>query len=198
MTTKVRLAMASVLLAATLGLLCASKAISGGPDKAVAEAITKLADAIKKGDADATKKLAAKAHAMKDIEELPDFMHLFKPRNKGGMGWGSNPGANPATDGLEKKIQEYAKNVKANEAADPNNEEAAYWMIAMAEIIKLKVPERDMAGGKTKNAWKELATETFDAAVAFRKAAATKNAKSIKNAAEKLSNTCSACHSKFK
>ncbi len=198
MTTKVRLAIASVLLAATLGLLCASNAASGGPEKAVAEAITKVADAVKKGDADAVKKQAAKANSLKDIEDNSDFMHLFKPRNKGGLGWGSKAGANPATDGLEKKIQEYAKNVKANEAADPANEEAALWLVAMAEMIKLRVPEKDMAGGKTKKAWKNFSDDTRDAAAAFRKAVAGKNANAIKTAADKLNNSCLNCHSKFK
>ena len=198
MTTKVRLAIASVLLAATLGLLCASNATSGGPDKAVAEAITKVADAIKKGNADSAKKLAAKANSLKDIEDNSDFMHLFKLRNKGGLGWGSKAGANPATDGLEKKIQEYAKNVKANEAADPANEDAALWIAAMAEMTKLRVPEKDQAGGKTKKAWKDFADEMRDAAAGFSKAVAGKNASAIKTAADKLNNTCLNCHSKFK
>jgi hypothetical protein len=198
MTTKVRLALASVLLAAMLGLLCASNAMSGGPDKAVGAAIVKLGDAVKKGDADATKKMAVKINGMKELEDLPDLMHLFKPRNKGGMGWGSKAGTNPATDGLEKKIQEYAKNVKANEATDPNNEEAGYWLSAMAEIVRLRTPEKDMAGGKTKKAWNDFADATRAAADGFTKAAATKNAGAIKTAADKLNTTCLNCHSKFK
>jgi hypothetical protein len=196
MTTKVRLAIASVMLAATLAL--ASSATSGGPEKAVGAAVEKIGDAIKKGDADATKKLAAKASGMKEIEDNADLMHLFKPRNKGGMGWGSKAGANPATDGLEKRVQEYAKNVKANEATDPNNEEAGRWIAAMAEMIKLRVPAKDMAGGKTKKAWSEFADATREAADGFTKAAAGKNAATIKGAADKLNTTCLNCHSKFK
>lgn len=198
MTTKFRLALASVMLAAMLGLLCASNAFSGGADKAVTDAFGKLADTIKKGNADDIKKQAEKVNKMKEIDDLPDLMHLFKQRNKGGLGWGSKAGANPATDGLEKRIQDYAKMVNANQAADPMNEEAGLLLQAMAEVIKLRVPEKDMAGGKTKKAWKDFAKDTSEAASAFSKAAAGKNAAAIKSAANKLNETCLACHSKFK
>ncbi len=124
MTTKVRVVFASVILAAAIGLLCASNAMSGGPDKNVAAAVAKVAEALKKGDADGAAKLAAKAAAMKEFDDVSDLMHLFKPRNKGGMGWGPTEGKNAAKDGLEKKIQDYAKAVNATDAADPNNVDA--------------------------------------------------------------------------
>ena len=152
MTTKVRVAIASAMLAAMLALICASDAVSGGPDKDVAAAIVKLADAIKKGDADGAKKQAAKVNAMKQLEDNTDLMHLFKPRNKEGLGWGPKAGANPINDGLWKTIENYAKNVKPNDATDPNNEDAALWIAAMAEVIKARGWPKDMGGGKTKKA----------------------------------------------
>ncbi len=203
MTTKVRLALASAMLAAMLALVSASDATStlageGGPEKAVGAAFGKLADAVKSGDADAIKKTAAKVNGMKELEDLPDLMHLFKPHKSGGLGWGSKRGANPATDGLEKKIQEYSKNVKANEASDPMNEEAGRLLVAMAAVIKVRGWPKDMGGGKTKKAWNDYADATRDAAEAFTKAAATKNANAIKSAADKLNSSCLNCHSKFK
>ena len=92
MTTRVRMAMVSTLLAAALGLPCASSAMSAGgegPDKDVAAAIVKLAELEKKGDKDAIAKQAKKISEMKAIEENADLMHLFKGYGKYGLvlGW---------------------------------------------------------------------------------------------------------------
>lgn len=202
MTTKVRMTLASVLLAAALGFLCASGSVSlagEGVDKAVAAEFSKLGDAIKKGDKAEEKKLATKIVGMKQLEDYSDLMHLFKPRGKGGLGWGPKAGSNPASDGLEKKIQDWAKNgPKANDVADANNEDAAAWLIGMADVIKTKGWTGGMGGGKTKKAWDEFAEQNRTAAAAFAKAVASKNAANIKSAANELNNSCLNCHSKFK
>jgi cytochrome c556 len=201
MTKKVRLTIAGVTLAAMLALVCAAGAMSageGGPVKEITGPFGKLADAVKKGDADAIKKEAAKFNSVKEIADTSDLMHLFKNHKSGGLGWGSKRAANPATDGLEKRIQEYAKNVKAADAADPMNEEAAQWLIAMAESIKVRGWPKAMAGGKTPKAWADYADASVAAANGFSKAVATKNPAMIKTAAGKLNDTCAACHSKFK
>lgn len=198
MTTKLRLTLASVLLAAALGLICASTAMSGGADKSVVDAITKIAEAAEKGDDAAAKKLAMKASSMKEIEDNSDLMHLFKPRNKGGLGWGSQKSSNPATDGLEKKVQDYAKKVSATEAADPMNKEAAGYIIGLSYIVKVRGWTGPMGGGKTKKAWDGYADDMMKESKAFAKAVAGKNANDIKAAADKLNNVCLNCHSKFK
>lgn len=169
------------MLAATLGLLCAANAFSQVADKDVEAAIDKLADAIKKGDANAVKKLAANANGMKQIDDNADLMQLFKSLK------------------LDKQVGQFAKNVNAKQAADPANEEAAHRIMAMAEIIKVRGwPVNMAAGGKTPKAWQDHAGKTADAAAAFKKAVATKDAKSIKIAAEKLNTACINCHAVFK
>ncbi len=198
MTLKVRAGIASVVLAGMLALVLTSNALSGGPDKKVVAAVVEIADAFKKGKAEDAAALAKKAAKMTELEETADVMHLFKNYNKGGTGWGPKRASNPALDGLDKKLLEYTKNVKAADAADPNNEDAGYWIAAIIEISKHKAPAKDGGGGKTKKAWGDFSNATSTAAIAFSKAAASKNAATIKTASEKVYSTCVNCHNKFK
>jgi hypothetical protein len=196
MTTNIRLALASVMLAAMLALACASDASSageGGPEKDQAAVVTKVADAIKAGkNADATK-LAAKG--IGKFDETSDLMHLFKTWNKGGIGWGFTRSKNPIFDGLEKRIQEYKMKVTAADAADPMNEEGAYWLASMAELMKIKPNDK---GKKNLKLWGEMSDQLRAASLDFAKAAALKKADSMKTAADKVNNTCLNCHAKFK
>jgi hypothetical protein len=198
MTLKVRVAIASVVLAVMLALILTSDAISGGPDKKVVAAVVEIADAFKKGKTDDAAALAKKAAKLAELEEVADVMHLFKNYNKGGLGWGPKRAANPTLDGLDKKLLEYTKNVKAADAADPNNEDAGYWIAAIIEISKHKAPAKDGGGGKTKKAWEDFSKSTSTASIAFAKASTSKNASTIKSASEKVYATCVNCHNKFK
>src|SRR5258708_1295705 len=102
MTTKVRVTIASVMLAGMLALVLASDAFSGGgPEKSGEGVVGKIGDAIKKGKMDEARTLAKKAAAMKELEDAAEVMHLFKTHKQGGTGWGSKRAANPASDGID-------------------------------------------------------------------------------------------------
>ena len=195
MTT--RLWLAGAMFATVGGLVYVSGASSAQGEKDPAVAVKKIAAEIKKGNLEGAKKAAAAAG--KDIEEVADLMHLYRPRNKGGMGWGAKAGTNPATDGLEKKIQEFAKGVPANIADQvENNLEAAYWIAALTEVVHAKTPAKDSGGGKTKKAWTGFTDEMRAAGNDLIKAAAAKDGKAMAKAANKINSACTNCHSKFK
>jgi hypothetical protein len=162
--------------------------------------VKKIADTIKSGDS-AGAKAAAKA-AVKGLDDLEPIMHMFKPRKKdgkGGIGWGTEPGANPAKDGLEVRIRDLARDVPAGFAKEKSAAEVSgYWVAAIAELTIAKGWAEKDTGKKTKKAFNDMSVEMRDAAVAFAKAAASGGGQEVKTAADKLNNVCSRCHSIFK
>jgi len=197
MTMQVRLWLAVATFAAGLGVVSVSASTFALGEKDQIDAVKKVAAEVKnKNAAGATKTAAMGA---KKFDEVADLMHLYRPRNKGGMGWGSTTGKNPAVDGLEKKIQEFAKAVPATAAMDQaNNVEAAHWLAALAELTLAKTPSKDAAGGKTKKAWVGYTDEMKEGITAFTKAAEAKNGPAMQKAASKINSACINCHSKFK
>jgi hypothetical protein len=198
MTSKVRLWAAGATIAAVVGLVYLSgPSLANEGDKDLPETVKKIATEIKKGNAAGAKTMSEAA--AKKIEDTAELMHLFRPHSKGGLGWGGKRGTNPASDGLEKKIQEFSKTVPANIAAQvDNNVEAAGWLQAMADLTLAKVPAKDAAGGKTKKAWIGWSEDMRKASAAFNKAAAAKDAAGMQKAASQINNACVSCHSKFK
>src|SRR5581483_1172970 len=81
----------------------AGQGLAGGSK--LAPDVRKIADAVKGGDK-ASAETMAKA-ASKKAEELGDVMHLFKNRNKGGLGIG--PTAQAKSDGIESKLRDVAR-----------------------------------------------------------------------------------------
>ncbi len=194
---QVRVWLAGVLFVAAFGVVSAASysfVLGDTPEQA---AVKMVADAVKSGKADVIKK--AVADADKKFADPSELMHMYRPRNKAGMGWGPNAGKNPAADGLEKKIQEFAKGVPPNIANDvANNVEAGRWMTALAELTLAKVPAKNMGGGKTIKAWTDWSNELKETSVAFTKAAEAKNGANMAKAASKMNSLCINCHSKFK
>src|SRR5438552_2248831 len=72
-----------------------------GEDKAVKDAVLKIAKELEKCDKP-TAANEAKALA-KSLEDLEAIMHLFKPRTKKGLGVGGKPGA-ITPDGIELQV----------------------------------------------------------------------------------------------
>jgi hypothetical protein len=198
MTSKVRGWVAGVTFAAVCGLVYVSgpsRANEG--EKELAGAVGKIAAAIQSGDSAGAKKLAEAS--AKKIDEVSDLMHLFRPRSKGGLGWGSKASKPDASDGLEKKIQEFTKTVPAAAAGQKDvNGEAATWIAALAELTLAKTPAKDGPAGKTKKAWIGWSNDLRDAAAELSKASASGNPAAISKAANKVNNACVSCHSKFK
>ena len=197
MTSKVRWWVAGVTFAAVCGLVYVSSPSQANEgDKDLEASVKKIAGAIKSGDTAGAKKMAEAS--AKKIDEVSDLMHLFRTR-KGGLGYGSKVGTNPATDGLEKKIQEFTKAVPPAVASQKDlNMEAATWIAALADLTLAKTPPKDGPGGKTKKAWIGWAKDLRDAADEFSKASAAGNGAAMSKAANKLNNACLSCHSKFK
>jgi hypothetical protein len=198
MTTKVRMCVAGITLVAGFGLISISGASFAQGKKAVDVAVKEIADALKKGDKAKAKKLAD--DAAKNLDEIPDMMHLFKTRNKGGLGAGSTPLANPAKDGIEVMIRDLARDVPGGIAKQAAGlEEMGYYIAAMGELANAAAVKAPTGGGKkTKKAWTEMSEDMRVLGVAFAKASAAKGAQEIKTAAAKVNANCNKCHSIFK
>ncbi|MSQ94401.1 MAG: hypothetical protein EXR98_07575 [Gemmataceae bacterium] len=196
MTAKIRYLIVGTTLVAMLGLAYLSAPVLAGEGKDIPATVRKIAEMIKKKDDDGVKKTATAA--AKNIEELPDLMHMFRPRNKGGLGIGEKPMANPTKDGLEVYLRDLARDVPATIAKQSEAlETSGYWIAAMAELGHAKAPTKNM-GKKTIKAWTDGMTDMRAAGIAFAKAATTKGAQEIKTAAAKVNATCNNCHSVFK
>lgn len=196
MTTQVRLLIAGVTLAGLLGLVYVSGPVHAAQDGDVPATIKKIGAMIQKGDDAGAKKAAAAAG--KKIEELGDLMHMFRPRNKGGLGVGEKAGANPAKDGIEVMLRDLARDVPGGVAKQADALEiTGYWIAALGEVSHAKAPTKD-AGKKTKKAWQGWSDDMRAAGIAFAKAAKGKGAQEIKTAAAKVNASCNNCHSVFK
>lgn len=197
MKSAVRLWAAGATFAAVCGLVFESgPSLANEGDKEIDATVKKVAGEIKRGNAAGAKAMAEAAAKKIDTADL---MHLFRPRNKGGLGWGGKPGTDPAYDGLEKKIQKFSGAIPPDVVAQKeNNEEAAAWLQALAALTLAKVPAKDEADGKTQKAWIGWSEEMRDAAADFSKAASAKNAAAMQKAASKVRGSCLSCHSKFK
>jgi soluble cytochrome b562 len=146
-------------------------------DKDMRPAVIKIGDAFKAGKVDDAKKDAAKT--ARAFDETSDLMHLFRNRDKGGLG-------------LENRIQMFLKKPNAKDA--PVIEDAAYHLAAMAELIKNRKPVK----GKNAQDWANWADDMRDASLDLAKAANGKNVAAMTKAAGKVQATCNACHAKYK
>jgi hypothetical protein len=188
---------AGITLAAIAGLIGMSEASFVEGEKDIKGTVAKIADALKAGDKETAKKLATAA--AKNIDEIGDVMHMFRPREKGGMGIGPKVfGTNKAKDGIEITLRDLARDVPANVAKQSDALEAAgYYIAAIAELTAAKGWAKD-SGKKTKKAWNEYSEEMTNLGIAFAKAANGKGAQQMKTAAAKLNENCNRCHSLFK
>lgn len=163
----------------------------------VQDIVMDIADEIKKGnDAKAAKMAQARA---KDFAELIDLEDLYRRRNTHGLGWGSTPGNIAAQDGLEMKLRNLARVVPANFIQDAkNNEEAAYWIAAMAELTIARDSEFKPMGIKTKADWHKKAAAVRAEADVFAKAIAVNNVAAIQKSAAAINNACIQCHDVYR
>jgi hypothetical protein len=187
---KVRVWTAAAMLTAALGLIYAAGPGRAGDEKALRGAVLKIAAAVKKGDMEGAKKMAAVIG--KKAENMEDVMDLLKPKNKGGLGFGPGP-----TDGIERKMLAIARDgPKAAEV--PHVEDAAYVIVAISLIAEGhtgKVPETNK---KKRKDWEKFSEDMKTAGMNLAKAGMTKAPASIRTAATKVNNSCSACHSIFR
>jgi cytochrome c556 len=163
------------------------------PDDKVRGDVEKIAAAVKKGDMDGARKLAAgfaKKYPGDALAVLEDtaVMDLFKKKDKGGIGFGAGP---KATDGIEEKFRELAKGIVNIKDAELY-EKMAYNTIAIGLIAEALEPKTD------KLDWKQYTKDMLEGTEAFAKAAKAKNAANLKTTGSKVNDTCIGCHAKFR
>jgi hypothetical protein len=174
-------------VAAILGLVYVAGPGAAQPG---ADDITKIAAAIKSGDKEGAKKLAA-AYAKK-AETVEEAMDLFKRKDKDGIGFGAGP---KETDGIEAKIRDVARDAPKDYAKNAAlYEKMAYNAAAIGMIAEELAPKGDK-GMKTRKAWLNAVTDMQAGAASLAKA---KSAADVKTAATKMNNACTACHSVFR
>ena len=114
------------------------------------------------------------------------------------MGWGSAPVNLPNQDGLEMKLLSLRRGVPANFLNDAkNNEEAASWIAALAELTAAK-PEFRPMGKKTMADWNKKAAMFRAEADVFAKAIADRDLKAVQKGAQAVLATCTNCHIVYK
>ncbi len=134
------------------------------------------------------------AEIKKKYEDLNTVMHAYKPKAKGGIGFGSNP-----KDGIETKVISLGKRVPAGslDKEGPELIRMANINIAIAEIAKHYAPAKPK-GGKGKKDWETHLADQKKESQDLIKAVKAKDYKAVKAAANNLNNACNNCHSDFR
>lgn len=166
--------------------------------KEAQEAVLKLMEALdgKKGD------VKSQTQAIrKKFDDLDAIMHVYKARNKGGIGWGKD-----GSD-LEKKIGHLGDD-KSKDKLTPAKVAAvkddlvkvADLSRAVAEISKLypeQYKEND-TGKKNPAKWKQYTEKMSKGAEELREAAKGGDFATIKRAINNLDASCNKCHKDFR
>lgn len=166
-------------------------------DKEIKEAQKDVLDLTKdvsaaKPDAKAIEAKAGKIK--KKYEELNTVMHIYKPKDKGGIGYGK------AGEGIELKIIGLGKRALAPAALTKEKDELvklANINIAMAAITKHYAPTKTK-GGKGKKDWEQHCEDMRKGAEALIKAVKGNTPAAVKAAANDLNNACNNCHTDFR
>jgi hypothetical protein len=101
---------------------------------------------------------------------------------------------------VEPLLQGLAKNVPTSEQVEKDAVHlvrAASILAAVAEVTKLKYPDKDRGSKKHKD-WLRWAEDLGKNAGSLAEAAKAKDAKAINQAALKVNATCNSCHSVFR
>jgi hypothetical protein len=156
-----------------------------------------IAELIKRGHMPAARKLAQ--DVARRMDEFYDIAELYQRRNKVGLGWGSQPQPVSVQDGLERMLLVFSRGVPVAALNSPgNNEEAALWIAALAQLTYAMPPKKDGKGGKTRVAWLKWSDELSDASLELRRASAENNPQAMQKAAAKTLAVCNQCHIVFR
>ena len=183
-----------------LGACFLPSRVASTSDKDPRPAIQKLADAIKNNDDAKTKELAEE---LAKSNELLEVMNTLEKRDPAGkkmaFGVGDKPGA-ILPDGIEDKIQNMSRRPQPQKLIDKESADLtqmAYRVAAIAEVAKIKVPEKE-EGMKKKKDWIEWSEAMRKSAAELAEAAKGKDPAAIKTAAAKLNSSCNNCHGVFR
>ncbi len=148
-------------------------------------------------DIEAGKDVKEKVAAFKKkYEDLASAMRVYKPRAKGGLGYGE-PGT---ADGIEKKLQDLAR--EALTAARLTKEKAGlikmgYVNIALGRITHTYAPGRAHKGHHPRQ-WRWHADDLQKAATDLLEAAKKGDARALQAAAAFINKECIGCHRDFR
>jgi hypothetical protein len=165
-------------------------------DKEIKEAqkqildVTKMIEEGKDAKAIDAKVLAIK----KKFDDLGTVMHIYKPKDKGGLGFGES-----AKGGVEFKIRDLAKRKLAPLTLQKEEKELirmANLNIAMGKIARHYFSKPK--AGKGKKEWDEHIANQNKAARDLIAAIKAKNTAKIKEVSDNLDNACNNCHSDFR
>lgn len=157
------------------------------------DAVYEIADEIRRGNNVKATKLAEQR--AKDFEELYDVMGLYRPRSKRGMGWGMTPGPIPGQDGLESRLRQIERGIPANFLQmQADNEDAAYWIAALAELTASKPFDFGANGQKKKADFLQKAAALRREADRFAQAVHRKDMPTIQALARTINQACMDCH----
>jgi len=130
---------------------------------------------------------------------LDELMHVFKFRNKGGLGVGPTAGA-ITPDGIEAKLQGLQK--KEADKADLAKNGKAYATIGEVSLILAEISEaltpKDKKGEKDPKKWKEFVEKMRQGSKDLIVTSNKGDAKGLKLAAKNLNDSCVECHSIFR
>ncbi len=196
MTTQARVPVAGLALALGTWCLVAPATWSADDDdkakiQEAQQKVLKLAEAAG-GDA---QKLAA---SLAKDADLGHVMHVFKPRDKGGVGVGSKAGG-ITPDSIELMIIAMAK--KAPAKTELTKHAADYAKMAdvtraVAEVALIRVPAP--AAGKKPEDWKKFSEQMKAGAQELKDTLKDADPKKLKAAAGKLNASCNDCHAIFR
>lgn len=158
------------------------------------KSVVRLAKLIGEGKRDSAD-LAVEARAIRrGNDELNDIMLAFKPKDKGGAGYGK------MGEGIELKVIGLGK--RALPAATLTKEKddlikLANLTLAVAEVTAHYAPAKPR-GGRGKKDWDRHVADLKTGAKALRQAARDGKAAALKSAANVMTNACNNCHTDFR
>jgi len=179
-------------LVAALGLAVSNAARADEDAKKAQKDVLDLA-----ADLEAGKSVGDKTKAIKKkYEDLNTLMHAYKPRDKGGVGFG------PAGkgDGIEIKLNAMAKRALSQMALDKEKAElikVGYINIALAKIADEYAPAKPK-GSKGPKDWKKHVEDMEKSSKSLIDAAKASDPVAVKKAATELNSSCNNCHSDFR
>jgi hypothetical protein len=172
-------------------VLCLAAMLAGADE--VSDARKEIVDLAR--DVEGGKDIAAKAAALpKKYDDLETAMTIYKPRSRGGLGFGPK-----ASYGLELKIRDLNREALSQATLQKESAELirmGYINLAMADIVK-HYPVRTK-GGKGKKEWEQHLDDQKKAARELIAAVKARDPKALKKAADNLDSACVRCHNDFK
>jgi cytochrome c556 len=201
MTRPLRALGLGLALALSLWVMTAVRTGSAADDekevKAAREAVLKIADDIKDGEEDKTQAYVKKLKI--EPGEVKLYMKSMALRREGGVGLGTKAGQ-ITPDGIEAKIINLSKKAMAP-ATLSKDADALVRMANIAEAcatIAIAFPPKKKVGKKDPKDWMTWSKDMKESARELAKAVKAQKPDDVKDAINRLYESCTNCHGPFK